>query len=70
MISSRTASIPAGILIVSLAANGLFAYAYFHRDIQPEIRTQVVDDPIVMRTKGGLLEVSTVKATEQFESKR
>lgn len=68
MISSRTASIPTGILIVSLAANGLFAYAYFHRDIQPEIRTQVVDAPLVMRTKGGLLEVSTVKATEQFET--
>lgn len=55
------------LLVASLALNvALFGTLWFQRD-----KTQISNtatDLVVMRTKGGLLEVSTVAAEERFDS--
>ena len=68
MVTARVVLAAAGIFFISLTANVFLVYKYFSHDAKPEIRTVTVDEAVVMRTKGGLLEVSTINATELFES--
>ncbi|MES1190908.1 MAG: hypothetical protein ABUS47_07505 [Steroidobacter sp.] len=56
------------IAILSVLANVYLARKLWHHDDQQVIHTVITDAPVVMRTNGGLLEVSTITAPEQFES--
>lgn len=57
------------VLFASLVANGYHAYQR-HRDAGAATCAVAVDEPVVMRTRGGLLEVSSIKATETYESSK
>jgi hypothetical protein len=59
-------SLVGAILVISLAVNGLVGYVLWHR--QPAQLVQVTGGPVVMRTQGGLLEVSTITSQERFET--
>lgn len=51
--------------LASLAAN--FYFVWSNRG-QPELRTVTTDEPVVMRTNGGLLEVTIIRSSERFEA--
>lgn len=55
------------VLPASLVANAYFLHLLLNKTTIPSVQTMTVDEPIVMRTKGGALEVSTIKATEEFQ---
>lgn len=55
-------------LLASIAGN---CYQYQRTQAQAPtsiVRIEQVDEPVIIRTKGGLLEVSAIRAKEQFES--
>lgn len=54
--------------VASLAVNLYLINKIWFAGDKPELRTMTTDEPIVMRTKGGLLEVSTIKSPERFEA--
>ncbi len=54
--------------MLSIAVNVFLIRKIWHHDDQPVIRTVITDAPVVMRTNGGLLEVSTITSPEHFES--
>ena len=56
------------LALASLAANAYLVRKVWHGDDQPVIRTVITDQPVVMRTQGGLLEVSTINSPERFEA--
>ena len=66
MSSFRT--VVALVAVASLAANVYLANKLWAECGKAETRTYTMDEPLVMRTKGGLLEVSRILATEHFES--
>lgn len=55
------------VLLVAIAAS-LGAGAYLEKTLSPCLTCPpcTKDEPVIMRTNGGLLEVSTIKATETF----
>jgi hypothetical protein len=55
------------VLVASLAGNSFFAYKMLSDGSKPETR-QTNGQMVVMRTPGGLLEVSTITAEERFDS--
>jgi hypothetical protein len=66
---SSTKSVLATVLVCcSLGANAYLAYRLWVSDPVPAVRVALADEPVVMRTKGGLLEVSTVRAEERFDT--
>ncbi|HEY6565248.1 MAG TPA: hypothetical protein VIY86_12165 [Pirellulaceae bacterium] len=58
----------AAIAIASIAANIFFIRGLWGGSDPVAIRTITTDEPVVMRTKGGLLEVSSIKSPERFEA--
>jgi hypothetical protein len=54
--------------ILSVFANFYLVQKLWHHDNPPVIRTVITDAPVVMRTSGGLLEVSTITSPERFDS--
>ena len=65
---SLTVAILAVVLGTSLLFNLYLKNKVRDLSDNPEVRCIPVDEPVVMRTKGGLLEVSMIKSQEQFES--
>ena len=55
------------ILFVSLAVNSLLSYKTWFAEDKPQT-SQSSGEMVVMRTPGGLLEVSTITAEERFDS--
>lgn len=55
-------------VVVSLLLNIWLVRKVWHHEDVPVIRTVITDAPVVMRTNGGLLEVSTITSPERFES--
>jgi len=53
--------------VISVFLNIWLVQKLWHHDA-PVIRTVITDAPVVMRTNGGLLEVSTITSPERFES--
>ena len=53
--------------ILSFAANAYLLSRLWGNGRAPEMRTFTIDEPVVIRTKGGVLEVSSIKSPEQFE---
>ena len=68
MNSNKILLVVSTLILLSISANVYFAYKVFGNDVKPDIRTVTVDEPIIIRTKGGLLEVSSIIATELFET--
>lgn len=58
------------LLCVSLIGNAFFAFKLNHPDRLGEVQLAAPDQVEVIRTKGGLLQVSTLKSTETFQSTR
>lgn len=58
------------LLCASLIGNAFFAFKLNHPDRVGEIQLATPDQVEVIRTKGGLLEVSALKSTETFQSTR
>lgn len=58
------------ILVASLVGN--FYQFQSARDVESRdiLHVSAADEPVVMRTSGGLLEVSTIKVSERFESSK
>lgn len=60
------------ILLIVVIATSLGAGVYFGNKMKGSeigpVSVVALDEPVVMRTKGGLLEVSTVTASEDFET--
>ena len=61
------------VILVAALGTSLLGNAYLKNKVRdlsdnPEVRFITTDEPVVMRTKGGLLEVSTIKSQERFES--
>ncbi|MES1196667.1 MAG: hypothetical protein ABUL58_06970 [Steroidobacter sp.] len=54
--------------IVSIFLNIWLVRKIWHHEEAPVIHTVITDAPVVMRTNGGLLEVSTITSPERFES--
>lgn len=54
------------VLAIVLLALVLTLAIVLERREEPEVKSQLSDEIVVMRTNGGWLEVSTVKATESF----
>jgi hypothetical protein len=65
---SLTVAIFAVALGASLVGNIYLKSKVRDLSDNPEVRFITTDDPVVMRTKGGLLEVSTIESQERFES--
>ena len=63
---------PVLLLAILLAASGCLNYYYYvQRSGEPEataVHVKSADAPLIMRTKGGRLEVSVLKVTEQFDA--
>lgn len=57
----------ATLIVMSLGAGGFLGYKLAPRD-KSETRVATIDEPVIMRTNGGLLEVATIKATERFDN--
>ena len=55
-------------VMLSILANVFLARKLWHHDDELVIHTVITDAPVVMRTNGGLLEVSTITSPERFES--
>ena len=53
-------------LLVAITAAAIVLYTRY-RTPEPETKSRLSDEIVVMRTNGGWLEVSTVKATEVFD---
>ena len=53
--------------LFSVLLNVWLVRKVWHHD-EPVVRTVITDAPVVMRTNGGLLEVSTITSPERFES--
>jgi hypothetical protein len=60
--------IPTALLAASLAGNAYFLFA--DRSPHPPVQTYREQERVIVRTKGGLLEVSTIKSPEVFEASR
>lgn len=58
------------LLTVSLFGNGYLANELWNRGNQTTTQVSTLGVPTVMRTAGGLLEVSVVKATEDFQAQK
>ncbi len=58
------------VMAASLLGNVFLGYQFFSSKNQAERRLLTLGEPIVMRTNGGLLEVSTVTALESFEASK
>jgi hypothetical protein len=58
-----------GAVALSLIAFLSFAYLKLWSESHDEVRSALGEEILVMRTKGGLLEVSTIRATESFDTK-
>ena len=56
------------LVVVIFAGGGYTAYKFMSNGGNSDIHSYTIDQPIVMHTKGGLLEVSKVLVTEHFES--
>ena len=54
----------------SLGANAYLAHILWNNNAESKVRVLLNGEPVVMRTKGGLLEVSTVRAEERFETSK
>lgn len=57
----------AAAVCASLAANAYLGFRIWADDSEATTDAGVVDEPIIMRTPGGVLEVSTITATESFQ---
>lgn len=55
------------IVLISVATN-IYLFNKTWNDGKPVMHSPVSDEHIVMTTRGGLLEVTTIKATEQFNA--
>lgn len=55
-------------VVLSVLLNIWLVQKLWHHDETPVVHTVVTDAPVVMRTNGGLLEVSTITSPERFES--
>jgi hypothetical protein len=60
--------IPTALLAASLAGNAYFLFA--DRSPQPPVQTYREQERVIVRTKGGLLEASTIHSPEVFEASR
>ena len=59
------------VALLSLAANLVFTARYFIDDRDAADRhSPLTDQPVVIRTEGGLLEVAAIKSPESFEASR
>jgi hypothetical protein len=67
-ISSILKLIFAAIVVVSIAVNIFFVNRLWTGSEPATLRTFTIDEPVVMRTKGGLLEVSSIRSPERFEA--
>jgi len=56
------------LVVIVFAGGGYAAYKFMGDSGKSDIHSYTIDQPIVMHTKGGLLEVSKVLVTEHFES--
>jgi len=56
-------------IVLMAACTAVGGYAGYKLGDNFSARVATIDEPIVMRTKGGLLEVSTISATERFDGK-
>ena len=56
------------IVVVSLATNAYLASRAWGDSDRTRLRTITTDEPIVMRTEGGRLEVSSIRSPERFEA--
>jgi hypothetical protein len=54
--------------LASVAANIYLAMKLWGGGSPVAMRTVTIDEPVVMRTKGGLLEVSSIRSPERFEA--
>lgn len=54
-------------ILISIAAN-IYLFNKTWGDDKPVMHSPVSDEHVVMTTRGGLLEVTTIKATEQFDA--
>ena len=66
----RYSTLLSTLLFASLAGNGYHLYQRYFGADRGVLCTAAADQPVVMRTRGGLLEVSRIKATETYESSR
>ncbi len=57
----------AAVIVMSVGIGGFAGYKLAPRD-KSEMRVATIDEPVVMHTNGGLLEVATIKATERFDN--
>ena len=55
------------VILASLSANVYLAMKIRSTPKPPDIRTGTPDERVVIRTNGGLLEVTTIKSPEAFE---
>ena len=65
---ARTAGWIVAIAAASVAGNVYLATRLWGGGDSITARTVRIDEPIVMRTRGGLLEVSTIRSAERFEA--
>src|SRR5258708_3970961 len=56
------------ICITSVVTNIFLAKSLWWKTVPTEVRNFSIDEPIVMRHRGGLLEVSTITNVEVFEA--
>lgn len=63
----RTSKIVLIVILISVAAN-IYLFNKIWNDDKPVMHSPVSDEHVVMTTRGGLLEVTTIKATEQFNA--
>lgn len=54
--------------ILSFAANGFLASRFWSGSQTQTMRSFAIDEPVVIRTSGGLLEVSSIESPERFET--
>jgi len=57
----------AALIVISLGVGGFAGYKLAPRG-NSETRVATIDEPVVMHTNGGLLEVATINATERFDN--
>ncbi len=65
---TRTAFLVAVAAAASVALNVYFAARLWGSGDSITARTVRIDEPVVMRTRGGLLEVATIRSPERFEA--
>ncbi len=56
------------VVVLSLTGNIYLAWKVWESGGKPEMRTMTTDEAVVMRTNGGLLEVTIIRSPERFEA--